>query len=608
MCGIVGYVGPRPTRDVIIPGLERLEYRGYDSAGIATIDRDGIAVERRAGRIAELKGALEGVEDASHAGIGHTRWATHGPPTTGNAHPHVDCAGDVVVVHNGIIENHAALRRRLEAEGHAFASDTDTEVVAHLIESMGDLPLADAVREVMRQAHGALAIAVIRSDGDERIVAARRGSPLVVGLGDGESFLASDIPAILSHTREMLVIDDDRVVELTPEEAIVTTLDGDRVEPERRHIEWDLDAAEKGGFDTFMHKEIHEQHAAVIDSLAGRLDPSGRVVLPELGLDGRASRSFDKVFVIACGTSFHAAMMAKYAIERWTRMPVEIDIASEFRYRDPVLDDRTLVVGISQSGETADTLAAMQYAGRQGAFRIAVTNVVDSSMARDADAVLYTRSGPEIGVAATKTFLGQLIVLQLLAVYLAQERGSISAGRIVHLVESFASLPRLVEGMVKVEDEIRRIADQWVDVRDFFFLARGVSCATAAEGALKLKEISYARAEYYPAGEMKHGAIALIDESVVVVGVVPDGDLHAKTLANMEEMRARDGRLLLLLTEGDDQGAALADEVVWLPRMDEMLSPVVATIPLQMLAYWIARGRDLDVDKPRNLAKTVTVE
>ena len=608
MCGIVGYVGPRPTREVIIPGLERLEYRGYDSAGIATIDSDGIAVERRAGRIAELKGALEGVRDVSHAGIGHTRWATHGPPTTHNAHPHADCAGDVVVVHNGIIENHASLRRRLESEGHTFASDTDTEVVAHLVESMGDVPLADAVREVMRQAHGALAIAVIRSDGDERIVAARRGSPLVVGLGDGESFLASDIPAILSHTREMLVIDDDRVVELTRDEVVVTDLEGNPVVPERRHVEWDLAAAEKGGYEDFMRKEIHEQPHAIIDTLAGRLDPAGRVVLPELGLDGRASRSFDKVFVIACGTSFHAAMMAKYALERWTRMPVEIDIASEFRYRDPVLDDRTLVVGISQSGETADTLAAMQYAGRQGAFRIAVTNVVDSSMARDADAVLYTRSGPEIGVAATKTFVAQLVALQLLALFLAQERGSISAGRIVGMVESLAEVPTLVEHMLDAEEELQRIATKWAGVRDFFFLGRGVSCATAAEGALKLKEISYARAEYYPAGEMKHGPIALIDDQVVVVGVVPHGDLHAKTLANMEEMRARDGRLLLLLTEGDDQGAALADEVVWLPEMDEMLSPVVATIPLQLLSYWIAKARGLDVDKPRNLAKTVTVE
>ncbi len=608
MCGIVGYVGPRPTRGVIIPGLERLEYRGYDSAGIATIDPSGIGIERRAGRIEELKGALAGLPDESSAGIGHTRWATHGAPTTANAHPHRDCSGGIAVVHNGIIENHASIRASLEATGHTFSSDTDTEIVAHLIESMGDLPLVEAVAAVMRQAEGALALAVLRDDDPHRIVASRRGSPLVVGVGEGEAFLASDIPAILEHTRDMLVIDDDRVVELTPNGARVTDLDGNAMEASSRHVDWDLAAAEKGGYEDFMLKEIHEQPHAIADTLAGRLDPTGRVTLPELSLDGRASRSFDKVFVVACGTSFHAAMMAKYAIERWTRLPVEIDIASEFRYRDPVLDAQTLVVGISQSGETADTLAAMKYAGAQGAFRVAVTNVVDSSMARDADAVLYTRSGPEIGVAATKTFVAQLVALQLLALFLAQERGSISGGRVVHMVESIAELPGLVERMLDQENEVRRIAERWSDVRDFFFLGRGVSCATSAEGALKLKEISYARAEYYPAGEMKHGPIALIDPSVVIVGTIPEGDLHQKTIANMEEVRARGGQLLLLLTEEDDEGAGLADEVIWLPKMDEMLSPVVATIPLQLLSYWIAKARGLDVDKPRNLAKTVTVE
>lgn len=608
MCGIVGYVGPRPTRQVIIPGLERLEYRGYDSAGIASVDSNGIGIERRAGRIEELKKALVGVADESSSGIGHTRWATHGAPTTENAHPHPDCSGNVAVVHNGIIENHAQLRAELEAAGHVFSSATDTEVVSHLVESMVELPLVEAVAAVMRRAEGALALAVVRADDPHRIVASRRGSPLVVGVGDGEAFLASDIPAILEYTREMLVIDDDRVVELTPGRARVLDLDGNDVIPDRRHVEWDLEAAEKGGFDDFMLKEIHEQPHALTDTLAGRLDPAGRVLLPELRLDGRASRSFDKVFVVACGTSFHAAMMAKYALERWTRLPVEIDIASEFRYRDPVLDEQTLVVGISQSGETADTLAAMTYAGAQGAFRIAVTNVVDSSMARDADAVLYTRSGPEIGVAATKTFVAQLVAVQLLALFIAQERGSIAGGRVVHMVEAIAALPDLVQQMIEGSTEVERMAKRWSEVRDFFFLGRGVSCVTSAEGALKLKEISYARAEYYPAGEMKHGPIALIDPSVVVVGVLPDGDLRQKSLANMEEVKARGGQLLLLLTEGDEEGAALADEVIWLPEMDEMLSPVVATIPLQLLAYWIAKARGLDVDKPRNLAKTVTVE
>ena len=406
----------------------------------------------------------------------------------------------------------------------------------------------------------------------------------------------------------MVVVDDDRVAVVTADGVTITDLDGTPVEATSRTVDWDLEAAEKGGFEDFMLKEIHEQPTAIRDTLRGRLDPGGRVTLGELPLAGRAARSFDKVFVVACGTSYHAAMMAKYAIERWTRLPVEIDIASEFRYRDPVLDEHTLVVGISQSGETADTLAATRYAKAQGAFVVAVTNVVDSSIARDADAVLYTRSGPEIGVAATKTFISQLVVLQLLALFLAQERGSISAGRIVGLVEAIDKLPAQVEEILGRAHEFEELAEKWQDVNDFFFLGRGVSCATAAEGALKLKEISYARAEYYPAGEMKHGPIALIDDDVVVVGVIPQGDLHAKALANMEEMRARDASTLLVLTDGDTEGQDLADHAILLPRTEELLSPVLGVVPLQLLSYWIAKGRGLDVDKPRNLAKTVTVE
>jgi glucosamine--fructose-6-phosphate aminotransferase (isomerizing) len=608
MCGIVGYVGPQNAVEVILPGLAHLEYRGYDSAGIATVSTDGISRIRNAGRIADLHDAFNGDFSSTGAGIGHTRWATHGPPTEHNAHPHVDCSQDVAVVHNGIIENYAGIRDRLAAAGHIFTSDTDTEVLAHLIESHGDLPLAEAVSKTMMECEGALAIAVIRTSEPDTIVAARDGSPLVVGLGEGENFLASDIPAILTHTRKMLVIDDDRIVTLVPGSVEVTDLDGTVVTPEVREVDWDIEAAEKGGYDDFMIKEIYEQPHAMRDTLRGRIDDQNNVVLPEIPLSGSAARNFDKVFVIACGTSYHAAMMTKYALERWTRMPVEIDIASEFRYRAPVLDKKTLVIGISQSGETIDTLAAVRYAARQGAYVVAVTNVVDSSMARYANATLYTRSGPEIGVAASKTFISQLVLLLLFSVYLAQERGSLDAGRRAALLDHIKALPDQVEGILERAESIKALSDKWTNVRDFFFLGRGVSCATAAEGALKLKEISYARAEYYPAGEMKHGPIALIDDSVVVVGVVPQGDLHSKSLANMEEMKARGANLLLLLTEGDDDGLRATDDVMTIPPTEEMLSPVLGVVPLQLFAYWIAKNRGLDVDKPRNLAKTVTVE
>jgi glucosamine--fructose-6-phosphate aminotransferase (isomerizing) len=608
MCGIVGYVGPKNAIEVILPGLAHLEYRGYDSAGIATVASDGISRIRNAGRIADLHDAFNGDFSSTGAGIGHTRWATHGAPTEENAHPHVDCSAGVAVVHNGIIENYAGIKDRLTAAGHVFTSDTDTEVLAHLIESHGELPLAEAVRRTMMECEGALAIAVIRISEPDTIVAARDGSPLVVGLGDGENFLASDIPAILAHTRKMLVIDDHRIVTLLPDSVEVTDLDGTVVTPEVREVDWDIEAAEKGGYDDFMIKEIYEQPHAMRDTLRGRIDDQSNVVLPEIPLSGQAIRGFDKVFVIACGTSYHAAMMTKYALERWTRMPVEIDIGSEFRYRAPVLDDKTLVIGISQSGETTDTLAAVRYAARQGAYVVAVTNVVDSSMARYANATLYTRSGPEIGVAATKTFISQLLLLLLFSVYLAQERGSLDAGRRIALLDHIKALPDQVAGILERADSIKVFADKWTDARDFFFLGRGVSCATAAEGALKLKEISYARAEYYPAGEMKHGPIALIDDSVVVVGVVPQGDLHSKSLANMEEMKARGANLLLLLTEGDQDGMRATDDVMTIPPTEEMLSPVLGVVPLQLLSYWIAKNRGLDVDKPRNLAKTVTVE
>ena len=607
MCGIVGYVGPRPVIDVLIPGLSRLEYRGYDSAGIAINHRDGVTVTKSAGRIADLEGLLE-MESAHDgvSGIGHTRWATHGAPTTVNAHPHVDCSGDIVVVHNGIIENWVELKKGLVDEGHAFNSDTDTELVAHLIESMGDIPLADAVRRVMNQAHGALALAVIRRNDPDLLVGARRGSPLVVGLGDGENFLASDIPAFLEHTKRMVIIDDDRVVEVTDHSVIVTDLAGNVVTPDERVVEWDLEAAEKGGYSTFMLKEIHEQPHAIADTLAGRI-VAGRVVLNELDIDPGILRAADKVIVVACGTSYHAAMMAKYAIERWTRMPVEIDIASEFRYRDPVLNERSLVIGISQSGETIDTLAAVRYARAQGSTVIGVSNVVDSALARESDAVLYTRAGLEIGVAATKTFTTQLVAMQLLGLYLAQVRGTQDQGAIELLVAELDRLPDLVRTVLEQSDEIEAVTREWADVRDFFFLGRSGDFPVAMEGALKLKEIAYVRAEGYAAGEMKHGPIALIEPGVVVVGVATDSHVTTKTLSNMEEMKARGGTIVLVAEEGDDVGS-VAEHIFRVPAGPDLLCTVTAVIPLQLLAYHVATAKGLDVDKPRNLAKTVTVE
>jgi glucosamine--fructose-6-phosphate aminotransferase (isomerizing) len=608
MCGIVGYVGPRPVIDVLVPGLARLEYRGYDSAGVALNQGDKLKLIKTAGRITDLEALVSAAGPLeAFSGIGHTRWATHGAPNTVNAHPHVDAFGEVVVVHNGIIENWVDLKKKLVETGHVFQSSTDTEVVAHMIGDLSDLPLVEAVRDVMNHAEGALALAVMRRSDPDVIVGARRGSPLVVGRGDGENFLASDIPAFLEHTREMVIIDDDRVVEVSSTSVRVFDLDGNEIEPEHRKIEWDFEAAEKGGFPTFMLKEIHEQPHAITDTLAGRVSGTGRVVLDELEIDNALLRTIDKVFVVACGTSFHAAMMAKYAIERWTRLPVEIDIASEFRYRDPVLDARSLVIGISQSGETIDTLAAVRYAKAQGANLIGVSNVIDSALARESHAVLYTRAGLEIGVAATKTFTTQLVAMQLLGLYLAQVRGTLDPGAIELLVRDLQKLPSQVEKVLSTSAEIEQLSRLWPDTRDFFFLGRSGDFPVAMEGALKLKEIAYVRAEGYAAGEMKHGPIALIEKGVVVVGVATDSHVRSKTLSNMEEMKARGGTIVLVAEDGHDVGG-VADHVIRVPAGPDLLCTVTAVIPLQLLAYYIATARGLDVDKPRNLAKTVTVE
>ena len=608
MCGIVGYVGPRPVVDVLLSGLAHLEYRGYDSAGIALNHGDSLSLLKSAGRVSDLAELIR-LESTpgSVSGIGHTRWATHGAPNSGNAHPHVDCASGVVVVHNGIIENWVTLKEQLLARGHIFESDTDTEVVAHMIEEMADLPLVEAVRRVINQAEGSLALAVMRRSEPDVLVGARRGSPLVIGRGDGENFLASDIPAFLEHTREMVVLDDDRVVEMTAAAVRLIDLDGNEIEPRQHKVEWDLEAAEKGGYPTFMLKEIHEQPHAIADTLAGRVSATGRVVLDEMELDDGFLRSVDKVFVVACGTSYHAAMMAKYAIERWTRLPVEIDIASEFRYRDPVLDKRSLVIGISQSGETSDTLAAMRHAKMQGSTVVAVSNVVESALARESDAVLYTRAGPEIGVAATKTFTTQLVAMQLFGLYLAQVRKALDPGATEMVAQELLRLPEQVAAVLTMSDEIEEMSRPWIDTRDFFFLGRSGDFPVAMEGALKLKEIAYVRAEGYAAGEMKHGPIALIEDGVVVVGVATDSHVQAKTLSNIEEMKARGATIVLITEEGDEIGD-VADHVIRVPAGPDLVCTVTAVVPLQLLAYHLATARGADVDKPRNLAKTVTVE
>jgi glucosamine--fructose-6-phosphate aminotransferase (isomerizing) len=622
MCGIIGATGGGEVLGVLLQGLERLEYRGYDSAGVA-LQSDGVLWRARAATgtcsLDDLRKIVEEGPGAVAAGIGHTRWATHGHPTESNAHPILDCTGNVAVVHNGIIENWRELAEQLRVEGHTFVSDTDTEVIAHLVERelSGGASLADALRATLREVRGAFALAVMCAGEPGTIVAGRRVSPLIIGMGEGdgeggsgEGLLASDIPALLGRTRRFWVLDDDQVVELRPGSMRVTTLQGKEVEPKELHVEWDLEAAEKGGYPDFMGKEIHEQPRAIADTLLGRLRPDGTVELDEFRITDDELRQVDKVFVVACGSSYHAGMVAKYAIERLARLPTEIDIASEFRYRDPVLDARTLVVGVSQSGETIDTLQAMREARQWDAKIMVISNVVDSSMAREADGVLYTRAGPEVGVAATKTHLTQVVALELLALYLAQLRGLVEPADARVLFADLAKLPELVQRSLSDERdaEVAEIAAKFIDTRDFFFLGRHVGFPVALEGALKLKEISYVRAEGYPAGELKHGPIALIEPGTVVVGVATRTHLWDKMMGNIAEVRARGATVVLVANEGDKDTASQADEVLWVPETHPLFAPVVDVVPLQLFAYHIARLHGHNVDRPRNLAKTVTVE
>lgn len=609
MCGIVGFTGDTSALPIVLDGLSRLEYRGYDSSGVALMSNTGVWRRRRLGKLAELIGAVGDAPTAT-CGIGHTRWATHGRPSERNAHPHVDSTGDLALIHNGIIENYLPLRVQLEAEGVEFVSETDTEVLAQLIGRAvrEGQPLADAVRSVMRSVDGSFALAVVHKDDPELIVAGRRSSPLVVGVTDKATIIASDIPALLPITRNVIILEDDQIVEVRPGVVDCTDIEGNPIECTIRTVEWDIEAAEKGGFEDFMLKEINEQPQAVRETLRGRIGSDSKLCLDEVRLTDDELRSVDKVFVVGCGTSYHAGLVAKYAIEHWTRLPVEIDIASEFRYRDPVLDAQTLVVGVSQSGETLDTMEACRQAKRWKAKVLAVSNVVDSSMAREADAVLYTRAGPEIGVAATKTHLAQIVAMQVLALYLAQLRGTVYPDEARALLETLHRLPESIDGVMKHADSISEVARKYTPNRDFFFLGRNVGFPVALEGALKLKEISYVRAEGYPAGELKHGPIALVEPGTVVVGVATRSRLWQKMMSNIQEVKARGASVVLVCNEGDDETAQFADDVLWVPRTHELFSPAVDVVALQIFAYAHAKATGKDVDKPRNLAKTVTVE
>jgi glucosamine--fructose-6-phosphate aminotransferase (isomerizing) len=610
MCGIVGYVGPEEALPIVLEGLRRLEYRGYDSAGVAVLD-GGLTVVKRAGKLAELEAALdhEG-HPAGTAAMGHTRWATHGPPTDRNAHPHLDCTRSVAVIHNGIIENFQQLRTRLDKDGHELASDTDTELVAHLIEERlrAGESLLEAVRSTVKELEGAYSLVVLSTEEPGALIGVKVASPLVVGVGEGEMILASDIPAVLSRTSTVIPVDEGRIVEVRADGVSFTDFDGNSVHPEPIEVDWDVARAEKGGFDTFMLKEIHEQPAAIRDTLVGRVDEHRQLVLDDLRIPDDVLREVDKVFVVACGTAYHSGLVAKYAIEHWTRLPVEIDIASEFRYRDPVLGPDTLTLAVSQSGETIDTLEAARHARRQGSPLLAVTNTVGSSLAREADGVIYMHAGPEIGVAATKTFATQMVSQYILAMYLAQVRGSMFPEEIAEVLTRMGELPAQVRRAIGLDARIQELAGRFHDSRDWLFIGRHTGFPAALEGALKLKEISYVHAEGYPAGELKHGPIALVEEGVPVVAVATKCHVYPKMLSNIQEVRARGAEVIAVATQGDEQIREVAQHVLEVPETPELLSPVVVTVPLQLLAYHVARLRGTDVDQPRNLAKSVTVE
>ena len=608
MCGIVGYVGPRKAIPVLLEGLKRLEYRGYDSAGIAVIADGTLVIEKAAGRIAALESQLGKGGAAATTGIAHTRWATHGAPTSRNAHPHSDCAGHIAVAHNGIIENHAALRQMLAAKGHRFVSETDTEVLAHLIEQFYHGALDEAVATALREVEGTYGIVVISVKEPDTIVAARSGSPLLLGLGDGENFVASDPSAVLAWTRSVVYLDEGHLAVVTPSGYQVKDRHAVTVSTEVSQIDWDLTTIERGGYPHFMLKEICEQPESLRNTLRGRLlDEEGTARLGGLNLSPEELLKVDRVVLTACGTSWHAALVGEHMLEELARLPTEVEYASEFRYRNPLVDERTLVIVISQSGETADTLAALREAKRRGARTLGIVNVVGSSIAREVDGGIFIHAGPEIGVASTKAFTSQIAALALFTLYLGRLRSlSILQGR--EIVHALKQLPGQLEAVLARRPEIERLAERYARATNVLYLGRGYNFPVALEGALKLKEISYIHAEGYPAAEMKHGPIALIDELMPVVFVAPRDAVHAKIVSNIEEVRARGGRVIAVITEGDQEIAGLVDHAITIPETLDMLTPILSSVPLQLLAYGIAVRRGCNVDQPRNLAKSVTVE
>ncbi len=608
MCGIIGYIGKRKALPVLINGLKKLEYRGYDSAGVA-FTRDGsLRIKRSVGKLINLEASASD-EDSGNIGIGHTRWATHGKPSEENAHPHR--AGKIVLVHNGIIENYLDLKNRLIAKGHEFKSETDTEVIAHLIEECirGGNRFEPAVQKALSQVRGAYALCIMHEDEPDKLIAAKNGCPIALGLGDGESFVASDIPAMLEYTRKVIFMDDMEMAIITNQGIEIKDLTGTPKKKEPVDISWNPVMAEKGGYKHFMHKEIHEQPMAIMNTMMGRISlDSGMVSLDDIELSDSGIKGLDKIYIVACGTSWHAALIGKYMIEDIARIPVEVDLGSEFRYRDPLIGKDDLLIAISQSGETADTLAAIREARSRGAKVISICNVVGSSSARESDGILYTHAGPEIGVASTKAFTSQLAALFLLTLYIGQAKGTLSEARSMELVSDFVRIPALIEEILRSDSEILKVARKYFRYRDFIYLGRGINYPVALEGALKLKEISYIHAEGYPAGEMKHGPIALIDENMPVVVLAPMDKVYEKVMNNVMEVKAREGMIIAIVNNGDHEVSSKADDLIFIPKTDQILTPILQTIPLQMLAYHIAVLRGTDVDQPRNLAKSVTVE